>query len=124
MTNNRDTTCILAGDIGGTKTNLGLFREVKERPELKVIETFASQEAPDLEYYIRKFLQGHKVSVCKACFGVAGPVVNEKSKITTTIIITATIVNINVNPLLFITFFECWCTRVLLIFKHKKPLNL
>lgn len=77
-----DTTLILAGDIGGTKTNLGLFLKGKERPVPKMIETFSSQNAPDLEHIIRQFLEIHPVPVTHACFGVAGPVVNGKSKIT------------------------------------------
>jgi glucokinase len=72
----------LAGDIGGTKPNLGLFLEGKERPVLEAIETFSSRTAPDLEHIIRKFLQIHEVSVTHACFGVAGPVVDGRTKIT------------------------------------------
>ncbi len=82
MTKSMDTTFILAGDIGGTKTNLGLFLKGKERPVPKVIETFSSQNAPDLEHIIRQFFEIHPVPVTHACFGVAGPVVNGKSKTT------------------------------------------
>ena len=82
MTKSMDTTFVLAGDIGGTKTNLGLFLKGKERPVPKVIETFSSQNAPDLEHIIRQFLEIHPVPVTHACFGVAGPVVNGKSKTT------------------------------------------
>ncbi len=82
MTNFKDRTMILAGDIGGTKTNLGLFTQGERRPLPKVIETFSSQNAPDLEHIVRQFLEIHPVSVTHACFGVAGPVVNGKSKIT------------------------------------------
>jgi len=73
---------ILAGDIGGTKTNLGLFTRGKGRPLPKVIETFSSQSAPDLEHIIRQFLEIHPASVTHACFGIAGPVANGKSKTT------------------------------------------
>ena len=82
MTNFKDKTMILAGDIGGTKTNLGLFTQGKRRPLPKVIETFSSQNAPDLEHIIRQFLEIHPASVTHACFGVAGPVVDGKSKTT------------------------------------------
>ena len=82
MTNFKDRTMILAGDIGGTKTNLGLFTQGKRRPLPKVIETFSSQNAPDLEHIIRQFLEIHPASVTHACFGVAGPVVDGKSKTT------------------------------------------
>lgn len=82
MTKFKDKAFILAGDIGGTKTNLGLFTQGKRRPLPKVIETFSSQNAPDLEHIIRQFLEIHPVPVTHACFGVAGPVVNGKSKTT------------------------------------------
>ncbi|MBW2641868.1 MAG: glucokinase [Deltaproteobacteria bacterium] len=82
MTNFKDRTIVLAGDIGGTKTNLGLFTQGKRRPLPKVIKTFSSPNAPDLEHIIRQFLEIHPASVTHACFGVAGPVVNGKSKTT------------------------------------------
>jgi glucokinase len=82
MTTSKDKTFVLAGDIGGTKTNLGLFLEGKEHPVPKVIETFSSRNSPDLEYIIRQFLEMHPVTVTHACFGIAGPVINGKSKIT------------------------------------------
>jgi glucokinase len=75
-------TFVLAGDIGGTKTNLGLFLKGKERPVPKVIEAFSSQKAPDLEHIIRQFLEIHPVLVSHVCFGIAGPVVNGTSKTT------------------------------------------
>ena len=77
-----DKTVVLAGDIGGTKTSLGLFFKGKERPVPKVIETFPSQNTPGLEHIIRQFLDIHPVPVTHACFGIAGPVVNGKSKTT------------------------------------------
>ncbi len=75
-------TPVLAGDIGGTKTNLGLFSESRDRPVLNVMETFSSQDAPDLEHIVRKFLHMHPSPVSRACFGVAGPVIDGKSKTT------------------------------------------
>jgi glucokinase len=73
---------VLAGDIGGTKTNLGLFFMGKSRPIQKVIETYPSQEASHLEQIIHRFVDKHRISVASACFGVAGPVQNGRSKIT------------------------------------------
>jgi glucokinase len=40
---------VLAGDIGGTKTNLGLFQRRGRRPGAIVMESFSSQEAPGLQ---------------------------------------------------------------------------
>jgi len=82
MTHSRDKTMVLAGDIGGTKTYLGLFRRGKRRPVLKVFETYASQKAPNLEYIIDDFLRRHQVSLTGACFGIAGPVKNGRCKTT------------------------------------------
>jgi glucokinase len=73
---------ILAGDIGGTKTHLGLFQRGKRRPTPRVVETYLSSEAPNLETIIRRFLNAHPVSVMGACFGVAGPVEKGRSVLT------------------------------------------
>jgi glucokinase len=78
----KNKTLVLAGDIGGTKTNLGLFLEENERPVPKVIKTFSSRNSPDLEHIIRQFLDMHPVPVTRACFGIAGPVLNGESKTT------------------------------------------
>lgn len=82
MTNLKDETFVLAGDIGGTKTHLGLFTQGKRRPLPKVIKTFSSPNAPDLETIIRQFLEIHPTFVTHACFGIAGPVLNGASKTT------------------------------------------
>jgi len=71
---------ILAGDIGGTKTNLGIFRPGKRRPLPIAIESFPSRESSDLATIIERFLKKHPVVVNGACFGIAGPVVQGKSK--------------------------------------------
>lgn len=68
---------ILAGDIGGTNTRLALFDRGKQIGEEK---KFSSPRYPGLEPMIQEFLQGKKVKA--ACFGIAGPVRDGKSKIT------------------------------------------
>jgi glucokinase len=72
---------ILAGDVGGTKTLLGLFtwsggklRKVRE-------ESFPSAESPSLESMIRVFLARGGERVHRCAVGVAGPVVGGKSHI-------------------------------------------
>jgi glucokinase len=82
MKNPDNESFILAGDIGGTKTNLGLFLKGKRRPRLKVIETYSSRGALKLEHIIEQFLERHDVSIKSACFGIAGPVVNGRCKTT------------------------------------------
>jgi glucokinase len=73
---------VLAGDIGGTKTNVGLFVMEKKRPEPLVIESCASREAPNLENIVDRFLRRHPASISSACFGIAGPVINGRCKTT------------------------------------------
>ena len=82
MADLRDELLVLAGDIGGTKTNLGIFRQGKKRPSLKVTATYSSREAPNLEYIIEQFLDRIQVEISSACFGVAGPVTDGRSKTT------------------------------------------
>jgi len=82
MTTAKRRAFILGGDIGGTKTNLGLFVAGERRPIPKVIETYASKEAPNLERIIGYFLERHDVSISSACFGIAGPVKSGRCKTT------------------------------------------
>jgi glucokinase len=63
---------ILAGDIGGTKTNLALFSGDAREPHS--LETYPSSEYDGLENMIRAFLGAHPADIDAACFGVAGPV--------------------------------------------------
>jgi glucokinase len=65
---------LLAGDIGGTKTNLGIFSMGKRRPLMKAFKGYPSREYRGLEEIIRAFLSENRCVVRKACFGVAGPV--------------------------------------------------
>ena len=73
---------VLAGDVGGTKTNLGLFVEGKTRPEPRAIETYSSRDAKNLGQIIVRFVETHPAKITKACFGIAGPVVKGRSKTT------------------------------------------
>jgi glucokinase len=64
----------LAGDIGGTKTNLGLFSLGDERPVLEAMESYASAETTSLDGLVELFLAQCGATVSAACFGIAGPV--------------------------------------------------
>lgn len=75
-------TVVLAGDIGGTKTSLGLFVRGKKRPEPLVVESFASREASRLENLVDPFLKSHPAPISSASFGIAGPVINGRCKTT------------------------------------------
>src|SRR6266516_125690 len=73
---------LLAGDIGGTKTNLAVFSpETGWRLPLAEA-TFSSANYPSLEALVSDFLTQHNFSVDRASFGVAGPVVSGHATIT------------------------------------------
>lgn len=72
----RPGTCILAADVGGTKTIVALFGAQDRRLRAILRQSFPSRQAPGLEAILRQFLQGRmRWRVTRACIGVAGPVV-------------------------------------------------
>jgi glucokinase len=71
---------ILAGDIGGTKTTLALFSIEGGKLTPRVKKIFLSKDYPDLESILREFMADKTASVGSTCFGVAGPVIDGKSK--------------------------------------------
>lgn len=73
---------ILAGDIGGTKTIIGLFTMGKKRPVLRHKITYPSTDYNNFEDILDKFLISSRIKPEMACFGVAGPVKNGKCKTT------------------------------------------
>lgn len=73
---------VLAGDIGGTKANLGLFVRGKGRPEVVWLQSYPSRKRLNLETIVGEFLKGHPSEVAGACFGIAGPVLNGRCKTT------------------------------------------
>jgi glucokinase len=82
MTNFRNKAFVLAGDIGGTKTNMGLFQMGKSRPILKAVTSYSSRESTGLEDIIDRFLDDHSIDIDNACFGIAGPVMNGRCRTT------------------------------------------
>ena len=74
---------ILAGDVGGTKTVLALFEEAGDRLGLVRQEVYPSASAASLEALAARFLEtSGRPEVRAACFGVAGAVVDGRSKAT------------------------------------------
>ncbi len=92
---------ILAGDIGGTKTNLALYDWKTERVEPAREESYASADYASLEDILEEFLNPAPEPSDKkddeaqdapaeqeppildaACFGIAGPVIENTSKTT------------------------------------------
>ncbi|HEX2881205.1 MAG TPA: glucokinase [Polyangiaceae bacterium] len=68
---------ILAGDIGGTKTNIAMFAsEPGARPQLIREQSYASSEHTGLEQILTRFLaESPNGALRSACFGIAGPVI-------------------------------------------------
>jgi glucokinase len=98
---------ILAGDIGGTKTNLALYEWGTERTEPLRLETFHSRDYTSLEEILKEFLEApisptmqdkseptesdsaqdgkqpaEPIKLAAACFGIAGPVIDNRSQTT------------------------------------------
>ena len=73
---------ILAGDIGGTKTVLSLVtREADGSLKCLQEQSFASRNFPVFDDILDAFLP-NDFAIQSACFGVAGPVVNQRCQTT------------------------------------------
>ncbi len=81
-------TLLLAGDIGGTKTILQLVQMSEESRQALYEKRYSSSDFPDLVPMVQQFLAeagehlGEKLLPQKACFAIAGPVVNNTVKLT------------------------------------------
>lgn len=77
------TTCILAGDIGGTKSNLAIYA-VSPSGGLTLVREASqvSHEFGGLEAMLANFLAAGREHVRAAAFGVPGPVVRGRAQIT------------------------------------------
>ncbi|MDQ3021181.1 MAG: glucokinase [Bacteroidota bacterium] len=77
---------ILAGDSGGTKTELALFKEQQGRLEKITSQKYFNKDFSNLEDIIIAFLknknQNNNFQIDSACIGIAGPVINGKVKST------------------------------------------
>ncbi len=75
---------ILAGDVGGTKTWLGLFTLDGPRPSLLETGRYTTLEFDTLTPMVTRFLDrtGAADRIAAACFGVAGPVRANVSRLT------------------------------------------
>ncbi len=74
---------ILAGDIGGTKTALGLFREESGPGHPLAEEVFSSQDHGSLEEITAIFLEKERPGhIESACFALAGPILSGRASVT------------------------------------------
>ena len=74
---------VLAGDVGGTKTNLGVYA-VRAPGALALVRdaSFPSHAFDGLEPIVASFLRGAPERIGAAAFGVAGPVLGDVARIT------------------------------------------
>jgi len=73
---------LIAGDIGGTKTDLAIYA-IETGPHAPLAETEVhSADYPNLQAAVTEFLEQTKISVDVACFDVAGPVIDGHVKTT------------------------------------------
>jgi len=73
---------LLAGDIGGTKTNLAVYAAESGLSAPLAESTFPSRRYDSLEALINDFREHTHLPFTSAVFGVAGPVVDGKATVT------------------------------------------
>src|SRR6516165_6815298 len=76
---------LLAGDVGGTKTLLGLFEPDDARPCEVAVRSFVTLDYHDLPSMLAAFFALESTAptdVDRASFGVAGPVLGEMAELT------------------------------------------
>src|SRR5262245_60026579 len=76
---------LLAADVGGTKTLLGLFSRAPERPKRIEVGEFVTLDYDSLVPMIREFLKAQGVearAIDAATFGVAGAVTDQVARLT------------------------------------------
>jgi len=79
----KEKMMILAGDIGGTKTNLALYSVVEGQLEMQVQHQFASRDFSSLTDVIIAFEAKTDMPLVEAaCFGIAGPVIKGRCRTT------------------------------------------
>jgi glucokinase len=75
--------CLLAGDIGASKTSLALYDAAAAGPLAPLAATTVPNgSAPSLEDIIECFLQEQRIRPRFACLGVAGPVIDNRVRMT------------------------------------------
>ena len=74
---------LLAADVGGTKTLIGLYRPDGERPAPQVVREYGTLDFDSLDDIVRTFLDETDARQIDAvCIGVAGPVTGLVARLT------------------------------------------
>jgi glucokinase len=76
------TGLLLAGDVGGTKTALGVYSPEQGSRSPLASCRFPSAKYPSLSVMVREFLSGSGLTVDGASFAVAGPVIRGSARVT------------------------------------------
>src|SRR5262245_45853860 len=84
MSTAKGSGTVLAGDVGGTKTRLGLFTRGGSRPELVHMEELSTADVVRTPAAMRRFVDERRGTseIVAGCFGVAGPVIGETAELT------------------------------------------
>lgn len=69
---------VLAGDVGGTNARLALVEIDARGAALQAVEVYPSQDYPGLTPIVTRFLVSARVRPDRACYGIAGPVVDQR----------------------------------------------
>ena len=73
---------LLAGDVGGTKTDLAVYSREGGPHSPHYQAEVRSADYPSLQALVTEFLSTVKMPVERACFDVAGPVIDGHAKVT------------------------------------------
>jgi glucokinase len=76
---------LLASDVGGTKTSVGLFARGAARPDAAEVRSYRTTDFADFGALLLEFLREtstRPADIDIACFGVAGPVVGMRAHMT------------------------------------------
>lgn len=76
---------LLAGDIGGTASRMGVFQIGRERPHATFLRTYATRTHDSAHALVTAFLDDAHLAPTEieaVCFGVAGPVVDGCAQLT------------------------------------------
>jgi glucokinase len=78
---------VLAGDVGGTTTRLGVFERRSGRPALLARRTYGTRDFATIEAMTMAFLRDEGIpasTLSAGCYGAAGPVIDGVATLTNT----------------------------------------
>src|SRR5438270_1936810 len=79
------SSMLIAGDVGGTKTLVGLFDPRPARPRPIAVQSFETTAYDGLTSVVAEFLAEPAIAgerITSAAFGVAGPVIGDTADLT------------------------------------------